>query len=722
MKRRGICSSLLGNTMKCLCSGEQLQVDEMVRSSKSHATKDCSIDHYSFPNSEVEQRIDTGNIEEAESSLREGLCLNYEEARALLGRLEYQRGNVEAALRVFDGIDLASVAPKIRSAFTKKIEHHKFHTNWDAQPMSTHAVSLLVEAVYLKARALQDLGRFTDAAQSCNIVLDTLETALPDGLPGNFFADNKLQEIVCKAVELLPELWKLAGFSHEAISSYRRALLGNWNLDTVTMAKIQKEFAIFLLYGGCDASPPNLRSQMDGAFIPRNNIEEAVLLLIILLRKFALKRIEWDPSVISHLTFALSMSGQLISLANQVEELLPGVLERKEQYYTLALCYLGEDDDLAALNLLRKLLSAAEDPNCVKALLLASKVCGENNSCAEEGVSFARRALANLHGGCDQIESVANCLLGISLSAQARCSASDSERVSRQCEAIEALEKAEKLIPGKDYGIIFNLSLENAQQRKLDAALRYAKQLLKLEAGSNVNGWILLARILSAQKRFVDAETIINVALEQTGKWSQGELLRTKAKIQIAQGQLKNAVETYTHLLAIIQLRTKTFGFGLTTLKGGKNDRNLEIQTWHDLANVYISMSQWRDAEVCLSKLKSFSPYSALRWHAAGQLYEAKCLLKEALGAYAKALRLEPAHAPSLISTAIVLRHLGYHPLAVSRSFLTDALRLDHTNYIAWFNLGLIYKAEGAKSALDAAECFQAAALLEETAPVEPFR
>lgn len=71
-------SSLLKNTMKCLCSGEQLQVDEMVRSSESLATKECSAVRYSCQNGETEQRVDTGNIEEAESSLREGLCLNYE--------------------------------------------------------------------------------------------------------------------------------------------------------------------------------------------------------------------------------------------------------------------------------------------------------------------------------------------------------------------------------------------------------------------------------------------------------------------------------------------------------------------------------------------------------------------------------------------------------------------------------------------------------------------
>lgn len=77
---------------------------------------------------------------------------------------------------------------------------------------------------------------------------------------------------------------------------------------------------------------------------------------------------------------------------------------------------------------------------------------------------------------------------------------------------------------------------------------------------------------------------------------------------------------------------------------------------------------------------------------------------------------------PSLVSTAIVLQKLGDRPLAVVRNFLTEALRLDRTNYVAWLNLGLLCKAEGGRSELEAAECFQAAAFLEDTAPVEPFR
>jgi hypothetical protein len=63
-------------------------------------------------------------------------------------------------------------------------------------------------------------------------------------------------------------------------------------------------------------------------------------------------------------------------------------------------------------------------------------------------------------------------------------------------------------------------------------------------------------------KAVADAETIVDAALDQTGKWFQGDLLRTKAKIQAAQGQFGDAVESYTQLLAIIQLRAKGFSAG----------------------------------------------------------------------------------------------------------------------------------------------------------------
>lgn len=68
----------LRKTMKCFCSGEQLQIGDMVPIPDSPATKDYTASVCSSRAREAEYKLDTGNIEEAESSLRESGALNYE--------------------------------------------------------------------------------------------------------------------------------------------------------------------------------------------------------------------------------------------------------------------------------------------------------------------------------------------------------------------------------------------------------------------------------------------------------------------------------------------------------------------------------------------------------------------------------------------------------------------------------------------------------------------
>lgn len=671
-----------------------------------------------------DKKPDTGNIEEAESSLRENGSLNYEEARALLGRYEYQKGNIEAALHVFEGIDIATVTPKMKISLVQKGESRKklSHNHTDP-PLSIHAVGLLLEAIYLKSKSLQILQRYKEAAESCKVILDIVESSLPEGLPENFGADCKLQETLNRAVELLPELWKLAGSPQEAALSFRRALLHHQNLNVETTANIQKEFVVFLLYnGGEEAAPPNLRSQMDSSFVPRNNIEEAILLLMILLRKVSLKMIEWDPMVLDHLSYATSISGGLGALCTQLEELPPGVINEKERYLLLALCYHGQGDDSSALHLLRNIYKHP-GPHCGAALLLASRICAEDSSSCEEGVTTAKRAIRALENRCDEMVGVAYYTLGVSLSARCRFAVSDLERVEKQSEAIRCLEIAGRLTGMNDSRIVYELSLENAEQRKLDAALGYAKRLAKLEGGSSVKGWVLLARILSAQKRFAEGETVINAAIEQTGKWDQGELLRTKARLQVAQGQIKNAIQTYTQILAVLQVQSKSFRSQKKNHEiGGKHMKSLEMETWHDLAMVYMNLSQWRDAEACLLKSETIDYYSASRLHITGLLYEAKGLEKEAQKAHELALDVDPAHVPSLVSVAVIIRRAGGKSAAAAKSFLTEALRLDRLNPSAWYNLGLFYKDDGPMFLREAANCFEAAGILEETEPIEPFR
>lgn len=77
-RRRSDIRRNLQKIMKCLCSEEQLRAaNEMIPPSESLAIDDHGSEIFSRA-AELAKKPDTGNIEEAELSLRESGCLNYE--------------------------------------------------------------------------------------------------------------------------------------------------------------------------------------------------------------------------------------------------------------------------------------------------------------------------------------------------------------------------------------------------------------------------------------------------------------------------------------------------------------------------------------------------------------------------------------------------------------------------------------------------------------------
>jgi len=75
--------------------------------------------------------------------------------------LEYQRGNVEGALRVFDGIDLHAAIQRLQPSFSEKSPVKKGRTRIESpSSVSQHAATLVLEAIYLKAKSQQKLGKF----------------------------------------------------------------------------------------------------------------------------------------------------------------------------------------------------------------------------------------------------------------------------------------------------------------------------------------------------------------------------------------------------------------------------------------------------------------------------------------------------------------------------------------------------------------------------------
>ncbi|CAA2993720.1 tetratricopeptide repeat 7A [Olea europaea subsp. europaea] len=665
----------------------------------------------------VEGKLDEGNIQEAESALRDGLSLNFEEARALLGRLEYQRGNVEGALRVFEGIDLQAAIQRMQPPISEKQSSKKGRSRSEStHAVLQHSASLVLEAIYLKVKSLQKLGKLIESAQECKGVLDAVEKIFYHGIP-DVLVENKLQETVSHAVELLPELWKQAGCYSEAMSAYRRALLSQWNLDNDCCVRIQKAFAIFLLYSGVEVGPPSLAVQIDGSYVPKNNLEEAILLLMILMRKFYLGKTKWDPTVLEHLTFALSLCSQTSVLAKQLEEVVPGVINRVDRWKALALCFIGAGQNKTALSLLRKSLHQHEKPDDIMSLFLAAKICSEDMFLAAEGVKYAQRAIVNARGVNEHLKGVGLRMLGLCLGKQAKNSSSDFERSRLQSEALKSLDSAIAL-ERENSDLIFELGVQYAEQRNLNAALHYAKQYIDATGGSVVRGWRLLALVLSSQQRLVEAEVVTDAALDETTKWEQGPLLRMKAKLKISQSLHMDAIETYRSLLALVQAQRNSYG-PLLSVPQVEDDKTNEYEVWHGLANLYTSLSHWRDAEICLGKARGLIEYSAETLHTEGVMHERRGQHSEALAAYVNALLLEPNYVPCKILIGALLVKMGSKMLPVARTLLSDALRIEPTNCMAWYQLGLVHKDDGRIA--DAVDCFQAASMLEESDPIEGF-
>ncbi|KAF5939144.1 hypothetical protein HYC85_023403 [Camellia sinensis] len=643
--------------------------------------------------------------------------LNSEEEELIIhGRSEYEKGNVEGTLSAFDGIDLHAAVQELQPLAEKQPSKKGRPSNESVHSSSQQAASLVLEALYLKAKSLQKLGRVTEAADECKSVLDAVEKIFYHGI-ADVLVDNKLQEIVSGAVELLPELWKLDGRNHEAMSAYRRALLSQWNLDNDCCARIQKGFASFLLYSGVEVGPPSLAVQIDGSYVPRNNLEEAILLLMILMRKFYLGKTKWDPSVIEHLTFALSLCSQTSVLAKQLEEIMPGVFNRVNRWKAMALCYNGAGQNKVALNLLRKSLHKHEKPDDLTSLLLAAKICSEDALLAAEGVGYAQRAILHAQGLNEHLKGVGLCMLGLCLGKLAKVSSSDHERSRLQTDALKSLDEAIVLEPN-NFDLIFELGVQYAERWNLNAALRYAKQFIDATGGSILKGWRLLALILSAQQRFSEAEVVTDAALDETAKWEQGPLLRMKAKLKISQSIPMGAIETYRYLLALVQAQRKSFG-PLRNLPQIEDDKVNEFEVWHGLAKLYSRLSHWKDAEICLGKAKELNEYSAETLHTEGIIGEAQGDMNKALAAFINALLLEPSHVPSKILIGGVLSKMGSKVSPVARCLLSDALKIEPTNRMAWYYLGLVHRDDGRIS--DAIDCFQAASMLEESDPIESF-
>ena len=399
-----------------------------------------------------------------------------------------------------------------------------------------------------------------DAAEECRTIIDIIESAWPYGVQDGTAEECKLMDIFHLALEYLPKLWMRSGCFDEAIIAYRKALAKPWNLDSQRCANLQKDLAVTLLYCGVEVKFPQEFAQERNLVSPGNNIEEAILLLLILTRKLSLQEIKWDPELVNHLMYALSLSGHYEVLASHLEMLLPGTYTRSERWYILALCYSASGMDDSALNIIRNgvcVLERKGKPH-IPSLLLGAKLCCKNPKHASEGIKFANKVKKSFRS-CDMhFISIVNHFLGVCYGPFSRSSTSDLDRSRLQDDALRLLQDAAAMAKYNPE-ILYSLAWENAMQRKLNAAVESATECLEMVMGGSVSAWKLLILILSAQQNLQEAEAVADFAMDEAEKDDQLDILRLKAQIQASRGQFKSAVESFRVLLSTIQAKKEVW-------------------------------------------------------------------------------------------------------------------------------------------------------------------
>jgi tetratricopeptide repeat protein 7 len=396
-----------------------------------------------------------------------------------------------------------------------------------------------------------------DAAEECRTIIEIVESAWPFGVPEGTSENCKLIDTFHSALEYLPKLWMRSGCFEQAIIAYRRALARSWNLDSQRSANLQKDLAVTLLYCGIEVKFPQEFCQKKNLVAPGNNIEEAILLLLILTRKLSLQEIKWDPDLVNHLMYALSLSGHYEVLASHLEMLLPGTYTRSERWYILALCYSAGGMDDSALNIIRNgfgVLERKGKPH-IPSLLLGAKLCCKNPKFASEGIKFASKAMKSFRSRDRHFISVVNHFLGICYGYFSRSSTSHSDKLRLQDDALRLLQDAATMAKNNPE-IMYSLAWENAMQRKLNAAVECATECLEMVT---VSAWKLLILVLSAQQNLQEAEAVADIAIYEAEKDDQLDILRLKAQIQASRGQFKSAVESSQVLLAAIETKKEVW-------------------------------------------------------------------------------------------------------------------------------------------------------------------
>ncbi|XP_066581343.1 tetratricopeptide repeat protein 7B [Prorops nasuta] len=516
-------------------------------------------------------------------------------------------------------------------------------------------------------------------------------------------------------------------------------------------------------------------------FVPRNEYEEMILLLLISeamavrdavlsqspeFKEARIRAFENATAVYDLLTVVVVRWNQVELLHESFERAMKFSHEEVHIWTQYALCLISMGKYIHAYRVLK--VVARLSPQRVMPCLLAARLCYEQLNLIQEGIKWSQKALQRETGNNQGMQSRCHLYIGIGHSILSSNTIVKQDKVNHTNAALECFQKAQQCDPN-DHLAEYYLAHEYAINRQMSEAMAHVKMALNLRA-EHIPSLHLLALLLSAHKQYSEALHLINSVLEEYP--DNLNFLYVKAHLELRSVGGEETLFTIRHMLLIwknlyedqtnsnsdeqhSEKRSETRSvFQLYTSEMSDKDSSslhaqslaasrveqalsevasslssftpkpgpprvwlLQLQVWLLLTEVFLVLDQPTSAVLSLQEATNIFPLSHHIMYTRGLLHEYKLEYAEAKQCYQNAVSINPSHVKSLQHLGLIYHYLGSQRLA--EKTLRDAAKIDPNSHQTWYNLGKVLESLGEVEA--ASDCMATALEVENTNPIIPI-
>ncbi|XP_012534079.1 tetratricopeptide repeat protein 7B isoform X3 [Monomorium pharaonis] len=709
--------------------------------------------------------------------------------------LSCRRLRIIAESYAIKGLCLERLPPNSKSKY--KI------TEWQEQIIKCYEISGDLTLVYL-----QDQDKMAMQQQNG---ISTVNTNNTGTLSTPTVSTKHVGPILETALQRAPILYIQTGNIQAAVNRYREILSA---VESTTMQSLRvtltRQLAEVLIRGisGADYKPPQ-ESQTDtmavrranhysgvnlsdspwkpkkyagpNMFVPRNEYEETILLLLISeamavrdavlsqspeFKEARIHAFENATAIYDLLTVVVVRWSQVELLHESFERAMKFSHEEVHIWTQYALCLISMGRYMHAYRVLK--VVARLSPQKVMPCLLAARLCYEQLNMVNEGIEWSQKALQREMASPQGMQSRCHLYIGIGHSMLSTNTIVKQDKVHHTNTALDCFQKAQQCDPN-DHLAEYYLAHEYAINRQINDAIVHVKIALNLRA-EHIPSLHLFALLLSAHKQYSEALHVINSVLEEYP--DNLNFLYVKAHLELRSIGGVDALYTISHMLhlwkslyedqtsvncneqqsekrsetrSVFQLYTSEMSdkdssslhaqslaasrveqalsevassiSSFTPKPGPQRAWLLQLQIWLLLTEVFLILDQPNGAVLSLQEATNIFPLSHHIMYTRGLLHEYKLEYTEAKQCYQNAVSINPSHIKSLQHLGLIYHYLGSQRLA--EKTLRDAAKIDPNSHQTWYNLGMVLESLGEVEA--ASDCMATALEVETTNPILPI-